>query len=36
MSTQPSPSSQAMSYNLVTFIGLAPVVLFVVKILFFI
>ncbi len=36
MSTQPSPSSQAMSYNLITFIGIAPIVLFVVKILFFV
>jgi len=36
MSTQPSPSSQAMSYNLITFIGIAPIVFFVVKILFFV
>jgi len=36
MSTQPSPSSQAMSYHLITVIGVAPIVFFVVRILFFI
>ena len=35
MSTQPSPSSQAMSYNLITIIGIAPIVFFVVRVLFF-
>ena len=35
MSTQPSPSSQAMSYNLIAIIGIAPIVFFVVGILFF-
>jgi hypothetical protein len=35
MSTQPSPSSQAMSYNLITFLGIAPIVCFVVRMLFF-